>query len=239
VILMSSSERAAMLDAARAMGEKEYKRWKTIYKESPIVAPMNGFVILRSKEPGQTVSASDVVLVMADDLVIDANVDETDLKYMRIGQELIMSLDAFPDEKFGGIVEHIAYEATVVSNVTVYTVRIRPINKPKIFRSGMTATITVEIENKTGVLALPVEFINTVGDRNSVMVVAGKKDADKPRKSKGNFEVRQVELGLSDGRWTEIVSGLTEDDVVVILGMAKAKNAKSGGGMMGGQRVGR
>ena len=61
IIWMSSSERATMIDAARAIGDEEYARWQDIYKPTPIVAPMSGFIIYRQKEPGQTVTAADAI----------------------------------------------------------------------------------------------------------------------------------------------------------------------------------
>ncbi|MDR2772075.1 MAG: efflux RND transporter periplasmic adaptor subunit [Elusimicrobiota bacterium] len=245
LVLMSSNERASMIDAARAVSDKEYERWQTIYKETPISAPMNGFVILRDKEAGQTVGVSDAILAMADNLIIDASVDETDLKYIKIGQKLKARLDAYPDEQFDAVVEHIAYEATVVSNVTVYTIRIRPVSPPKNLRSGMTASIDVEIDNKENVPAIPSDFINTVGADHSVLVLADKKE--KPQKQdkgadkrppvqviktkNGDVMARKVEIGITDGKWTEIVSGLSKADTVVIV-RAK-KEAQQGAAPMG------
>ncbi|MCL2335678.1 MAG: efflux RND transporter periplasmic adaptor subunit [Endomicrobia bacterium] len=217
IIWMSSSERAAMIDAARAMGDSEYKRWQEIYKPTPIVAPMNGFIILRQNEPGQTVTSADAPLVMADDLIIEASVDETDLRYIKIGDTLNMYLDAYPDDTFQGRVEHIAYESTVVSNVTVYTIKIRPLKKPKVFRAGMTATITVTAESKKDAMTIPSSFLTDKNGKKTVTVQTGK----------GVFETRNVKTGMSDGRHTEILSGINENDTVVILKTATAAKAKS------------
>jgi len=220
IIWMSSSERAAMIDAARAIGDEEYQRWQTIYKPTPIVAPMNGFLILRQNEPGQTVTPTDAPLVMADDLIVEASVDETDLRYIKIGDRLSMYLDAYPDETFTGVVEHIAYESTVVSNVTVYTIKIRPDKKPKAFRSGMTATITVAAESKKDAMTIPSSFITDKNGKKTVVV----------RKGKNLFETREIKIGMTDGRFTEILSGVGENDTVVILrtaGVAKARSFMS------------
>ncbi|MDR2709697.1 MAG: efflux RND transporter periplasmic adaptor subunit [Elusimicrobiota bacterium] len=231
LVLMSSSERAAMLDAARSTSQKDYERWQAIYRETPIVAPMNGFIILRDKEPGQTVSASDVILAMADDLVVNANVDETDLKYISLLQRVQMYLDAYPDQSFEGIIEHIAYEATVVSNVTVYVIRIKPINPPQVFRSGMTATINIIIDERKDVWAIGVEYVLQINGKNFVTVLKntnkknerqtdapeGKQAHNRSKALPKNFELREVELGLSDGRFVEVVSGLNEDDTIVVL----------------------
>ncbi len=127
---LSSSERAALLDIAKSQGEQEYKKWQEIYKPTPIIAPLDGFIIVRNKEPGQTVTTNDNIVVMADELIIKAFVDETDLRYVKLGQKVRVSLDAYPDIKFSGIVEHIAYESNEISNVKVYEVKIKPVFSP-------------------------------------------------------------------------------------------------------------
>lgn len=220
IVWMSSSERAAMIDAARAISDEEFERWQAIYKPTPIVAPMDGFIILRSNEPGQTITAADAILVMADDLIVEASVDETDLRYIKIGDTLKMSLDAYPDEIFNGEVEHIAYESTVVSNVTVYTIKIRPVKKPKVFRAGMTATITVTAESKKDAWSIPSNFINERGGKKTITVKTMKN-------KKETFETRNVKTGVTDGRYTEIISGLDQGETAVLLKEQTKTKAKS------------
>lgn len=221
IVWMSSIERAAMIDAARAMGEEELERWQSIYKPTPIVAPMNGFIILRSKEPGQAITSADAILVMADDLIIEANVDETDLRYIKIGDTLKMSLDAYPDEIFNGVVEHIAYESTVVSNVTVYTVKIRPVKKPKFFRAGMTSTIIITAKSKKDAWSIPGSFINERAGKKTIMV-------KKPTQNgKYTLETREVTTGITDGRYTEILSGLKQGEIAITLKVKEKAKAKS------------
>ncbi|MCL2484674.1 MAG: efflux RND transporter periplasmic adaptor subunit [Endomicrobia bacterium] len=217
IVWMSSSERAAMTDAARAMGEEEYERWKNIYKPTPIVAPMDGFIIARQKEPGQTITASEAVLVMADDLIIESNVDETDLRYIKIGNELKMFLDAYPDENFKGVVEHISYESTVVSNVTVYKIKIRPLKKPSVFRAGMTATITITAESKNDAWSIPNNFITDSRTRKTVLV----------KGDRNIIETREIKTGITDGRYTEVVSGLEKNETVVTLRTQAKQKATS------------
>ncbi len=220
IVWMSSSERAAMTDAARAISEADFEKWKNIYKPTPIVAPMDGFIILRSNEPGQTITAADAILVMADDLIVEANIDETDLRYIKIGDKLDMYLDAYPDETFTGTVEHIAYESTVVSNVTVYTIKIRPDKKPKVFRAGMTATITVTAESKKDAWSIPNNFITERGGKKTVIIKISKN---------GNtvFETRNITTGVTDGRYTEILSGLKEGETAVTMKEQSKEKAKS------------
>lgn len=85
--LMSSTERAALLDAARLQGDLETTYWKSVYNATPLIAPIDGRVIVRSVEPGQTVTTADAVIVLSDRLIVQADVDETDIGEVAIGQE--------------------------------------------------------------------------------------------------------------------------------------------------------
>jgi macrolide-specific efflux system membrane fusion protein len=210
IVWMSSSERASLIDAARAISEKEHQRWQNIYKPAPIVAPMDGFIIARSKEPGQTVSSSDTILAMADDLIVFADIDETDLSRIEIGLKLRMYLDAYPAERFEGVVEHVYHESTSLNNVTVYTIRIKPLEKPKVFRAGMSVVITITAESKKDAMSIPSIFVTEKEQAKTVTIKTG--TAKKPI-----FEIREVTTGITDGKFTEIVSGLNASETVVVL----------------------
>ena len=145
---MSSTERAALLDAARAQGEESVKYWQQVYKPSPVVSPLNGFIIQRNVEPGQSFTLNDPILVMADRLIVKADVDETDLGRIKLGQEVQIILDAYPDKKIIGRVEHIAYESKVVNNVVIYEIDVQPLKVPDFFRSGMSATVNFMLAEK-------------------------------------------------------------------------------------------
>jgi macrolide-specific efflux system membrane fusion protein len=228
---MSSSDRAALLDAASAKGEEEVKKWSDIYKPAPIMAPMDGFIIARSKEPGQTIAAGEDLLVMSDTLIVEENVDETDLRNVSVGRRAAIFLDAYPDKKFPGVVEHVAYESTVINNVTVYLVKVRPERTPPAFRAGMTATVDMVAEKKDNVLMLPIDAVIDNGRRKFVMVkVAGSKRPER----------RTVETGISNGRQVEIVDGISEEDEVLSAParMHGGGAAMPGGGIRGGGRSG-
>jgi macrolide-specific efflux system membrane fusion protein len=202
---MSSTDRAALLDAARAKGTAELARWEELYKPAPLVAPLSGRVIARNVEPGQTVTSSDAVLVLSDRLIVKAQVDETDMAQIRLGQPARVVLDAFPDSPLAATVEHIAFEAKTVSNVTIYEVDVLPRDPPAYLRSGMTANVTFHVDEKKDVLLLPAVAVKT-GETAEVLVPAGK----------GKSQTRIVETGLSNGKTIEIRSGLTEGDAVVV-----------------------
>ena len=205
---LSSTERAALLDAARAKGAEELARWEDLYKPAPLIAPLDGVVIARKVEPGQTVTAADAVLVMSDKLILKAQVDETDVGQIRLGQKAAIALDAYPREPFDGKVEHIAFEAETVNNVTIYEVDVLPLTVPPFMRSGMTANITFLVEEKKDALTVPTEALREHRGRTTVLTP--------PAKPKEKPVPVDVVPGISDGKRTEIVEGVKEGDTVLI-----------------------
>ena len=93
--MLSSTERAALLDAAKLQGKSEQEYWQKVYKETAVMAPMEGQVIVRSVDPGQTVTASDSLFVLSDRLIVKAYVDETDIGRIKAGQKAVIGLDAY------------------------------------------------------------------------------------------------------------------------------------------------
>ena len=222
---VSSNERASLLDAARAHGPEEEKRWEKIYKPAPVTAPLDGFIIARNNEPGQTITVTDAFLVMADKLIVDANVDETDLRYIKLGQRVSILVDAYPDNQYAGVVDQIAYESQVVNNVTVYLVKVLPLETPPVFKSGMTATIIFASEPKENILTLPFDAVRVKNGKQYVLV---KVEGDKP-------EERFIETGISNAKTVEITSGLTDKDTVLIEKNKQRKgNVPTFGGAMPG-----
>jgi len=219
---MSSMDRAALLDAARVVGEEEYSRWLNVYRPAPIIAPLDGFIIARLKEPGQTISSSEALLVMADELIVEANVDETDLSRIELGQRVNIFLDAYPNERFPAEVEHIAFESQVISNVTVYPVKINPLEVPPQFRAGMSTTVRVKADERENALLLPLE---AVIDRRGGKFI-------RVKNPQGKLEEVPVETGISDGRRIEIVSDLSESAEVAVPRLAGS--SRSGARTTGG-----
>ena len=211
---MSSVERAALLDAARAQGDAAVKRWEEAYKVAPLLAPLDGMIIVRSVEPGQTVTTADPVVVLSDRLIVEALVDETDLSMIQLGQKTEIRLDAYAQEVFQGKVDHITFESKLENNVNVYAIDILPEKVPASFRSGMTANVTFVVKEKKGALLLPSEAI-----------VAWPKSVPKPPSAEfavyekafgGKLVPLAVKIGESDGRMTEITEGPKEGTEVVI-----------------------
>jgi len=216
---MSSNERATLLDAARSEGKEEYERWKNIYKPAPVIAPLSGFIIQRNIEPGQSVTTADPILVMADKLIVKAQVDETDIGKIKVGQAVNLELDAYQGQKIPGKVEHIAYESELINNVNIYYVDIVPMKVPSFFRSGMSATVNFTLQEKKGVLLLPLNAVKKITNRTYVFI----KD-----KETGKAKGIQIETGLENSNHVEIVSGLKEGESVIIP-TAKMIESVSGG----------
>jgi len=202
--LMSSTDRAALLDAARLQGGDTLKRWEDVYNVTPLLAPIDGEVIVQKIKPGKNVTTSDAVLVLSNRLILQAQVDETDIGKVKLEQAVIIGLDAYPQIEVSGKVDHIYYESTVVSNVTTYYVDIVPNEVPDVFRSGMSASVKIIRESIDNALLLPRDVVKQDGDQNYVLVNQG-----------GAPFRRDVQIGLSDDVYAQITNGISAQDRVI------------------------
>lgn len=219
--LMSSTERAAFIDVARTQDAATLKYWEDAYKPIPLIAPIGGTVIVRAVEPGQTVTTATAVLVLSDRLIVKAEIDETDIGRVRLGQSAAIQLDAHPDIRAQGRVSHISFESKTINNVTMYEVEVVPEKISAEFRSGMSANISIIERVRDRALLLPLEAV-TIDENGSSVLVAT--EGTKPQR-------RAVTTGLSDDRNVEIVSGLSIDDRVALPEKKRAaKQAPARGG---------
>ena len=209
------------------------------FQGSNIVAPMDGLVLTKNVEIGESITsgvssfnAGTVLFTVADvtKMIIKAGVNEVDIGKIRVGLPVNLSLDAYPKTKFAGRIDRIAPAVRVDDKVRVFDVEIRLDAQGKELRSGMTANIEVLGEKKEKVLTVPVE---SVFQRDEGEIVFLKKQIDpkaapaKPAKTTSNgekdkdawkqfFEKRVVVTGLSDNRRVEIVKGLKAGDEVAL-----------------------
>lgn len=218
---MSSTERAALLDTARAQGEETLKYWEDAYKATPLIAPIDGEVIVRAVEPGQTVTSSDAVIVLSDRLIVKAQVDETDIGKVAVGQKAVIGLDAYPEIEAEAVVDHISYESNIVNNVTIYEVDILPKEAPEVFRSGMSANVDIIENAKDNILAIPLEAVNEDKEGRFVLLKQGR----------GKAIRQKIELGISDEKNVEVTSGLAPKDKIIVktkkYNPSKNSNSKS------------
>jgi macrolide-specific efflux system membrane fusion protein len=197
---ISSTERAALMDSARAAGGKEVEFWQDIYKPAPLIAPLDGHIISTAVVPGQVVVAAQTVFTMSDYLIVQANVDETDLSHVHLGQSVDITFDSYPDAHLTGKVHEIAYDATTVNNVTTYLVNIYLDSTPDYVRSGISTNVYLRISDRPNVLRVPT---NTITADGNVLVIPSPGAAPEPR---------HITTGESDGAWTEVTDGLNEGD---------------------------
>ena len=127
---------------------------------------------------------------------------------MKIGQKALIGLDAYPDIRVTGAVEHIYYESHLQNNVNIYNVDIIPDRIPDVFRSGMSANIKIIVQEKSGALLLPV---SAVQNRNGKTVVLQKNGSTQEA-----LRYSPVHIGLQDESNIEIVTGLTDSSVVLL-----------------------
>lgn len=212
-----------------------------------IYSPIDGVVLNRAVEQGQTVAASfntPTLFTIANDLKkmqVEADVDEADIGQVKIGQKVEFTVDAYPDLTFDGRVNQIRMQPTVTSNVVTYTVIVEAPNPDEKLFPGMTANITVITQNAKG-LAVPAEALSfrpTPDVFKSLgMEKPGKKgkeskpDTDFPDKQRSvwvktgeGIERKVVKVGLNDGVNAIIENGLTGNETV-ILSVAEEKTEK-------------
>ena len=150
------SSEAALVQAQSQLHTAEVNREHTV-----ITAPIDGIVIQRAVEPGQTVNAgmnAPLLFVLAADLTkmqVNANIDEADVGSMRPGQRVTFRVDAFPNETFVGAVQQVRLQPTTVQNVVTYQTVIDVPNPQYKLKPGMTANVSIEVARKSNVLRVP------------------------------------------------------------------------------------
>jgi len=230
---MSSTDRAAILDAARAQGPESLAKWQDTYKPTPIIAPLPGVIILRNVVEGQTVDATTVVCAMSDTLIVVAQVDESDVGRVHVDMPSRITLDSYPDKPVEGKVFDILYEGKNVSSVIQYGVKIKVHPVPKFFRSQMTANISFIVQRKPKALLIPAAAVKELpGGSKQVLVPSG--DPEQPPVAK------EITTGVESGDSVEVLDGLEVGDKVLV---ARAKYVPQQGPqssplMMGGKPSG-
>jgi membrane fusion protein, macrolide-specific efflux system len=214
---LSSTERATVLDEAAAQGASQLAHWEQYYEESPLLSPEDGQIIYLPTVPGQVVSTGVTIMVMSDHLMVDTQVDETDLAQIKKDQDATITLDAYPNNPFPGKVHRISYFSILVNNVTTYEVDVWPIKIPPFMRSGMTANVVFNVSKKPDVLLIPSEALQQSEGQTGVML-AGAKKGDKPH-------FQPVQTGATDGKQVEVVSGLADGDRVLLKSFSASQLA--------------
>lgn len=190
-----------------------------------ITSPIDGIILTRAVEEGQTVASSfstPTLFTIAKDLTdmrVIADIDEADIGGVREGQRVTFTVDAFPDDVFEGRVTQVRQEATTESNVVTYEVVISAPNPDLKLKPGLTANVTIITKEVKDVLAVPVAALRFAPNEN--LLNDGETIADCQGKTKvwvregSTFKAIAVETGESNGVLTEIKRGLKGGENVI------------------------
>jgi len=190
-----------------------------------ITSPINGIVLSKAVEEGQTVAASfstPTIFTIAKDLTdmrVIADVDEADIGEVEVGQTVSFTVDAYPNDTFSGRVTQVRQEAQTSNNVVTYEVVISAPNKDLKLKPGLTASVTIHTLDRTNVLSVKSRALRFTPTQDVVGNIIKIQDCNGKNKlwtKEGNKLVaHSVSIGVSDGIRTEILGGLPEGKVVV------------------------
>jgi len=202
---------------------------------SIIRSPVDGTVINRQVDVGQTVAASfqtPTLFQIGKDLTqmqIDSTVSEADIGQIKVGQPVKFRVDAFPDTEYTGAVRQVRLNATTAQNVVTYNVVVNVANPDLALMPGMTANLRVLVETRPDVLRVPTTALRFRPQVGNVVEGAGKlRGAAVYRLVDGKPERVTVKTGISDKAFTQIVAGkLKQGDVVIVADLAAKKDNAS------------
>ena len=204
--------------AALGLAQRQVEAAQATLKESQarlayatIIAPISGVIASVSTQEGETVAAGlnapiFVTIVDLKRLQVDAFVDEVDIGKIQGGQKVVFTVDAFPAMEFEGKVVAIYPKAVIQENVVNYDVVV-DITSPYdgLLKPDMTASVTIMLEARPNVLAVPVEAVKRERGKTLLYVLTD-----------GRAEPREVKTGWKDGPWIEIAGGVEEGQTVFL-----------------------
>jgi HlyD family secretion protein len=251
-------------EAAVVIREAAVRKAAVDLERCTIEAPIDGVVISRSVDVGQTVAASlsaPTLFVIANDLTkmqINASVAEADIGGVEVGQDVNFTVDAFPSQRFHGRVVQVRNAPVTVQNVVTYDTIIEVANPELRLKPGMTANVSIVVASRENVLTVPNAALrfrppdvatsvapSTAGGPNATPKTRGGTSAGRAvyvapgGKDRPAPERVPVKTGITDGVLTEIVEGLQEGDAVVIgvrFDQANSDSRSGGSNPFGGPR---
>ena len=205
--------------------KEEVQRAQTSLGYATITSPIDGVVLSKSVEEGQTVAASfstPELFTIAQDLTnmqVVADVDEADIGDVKEGERVSFTVDAYPDDTFEGEVKQVRQEATTTNNVVTYEVVISAPNADLKLKPGLTANVTIYTAERKGVLSVPSKALRFTPQKETVgkmKIVDATNAKNKVWTIEGNSIVaHKVNIGMTDGTNTQIVGGIAEGTKVV------------------------
>lgn len=217
--------------AQMAQTEAALKITETNLRYTKIVSPVNGTVVSRNVDTGQTVAASfqtPTLFNIAQDLTkmqVNSSVAEADIGKIQIGQPVEFTVDAYPDSPFKGSVSEIRNAPVTVQNVVTYDVVVKVDNPELKLKPGMTANVSIIVSSKSDVLRIPNAALRfRPSDQQKI--------SEKREKGSGvwvleNEKLKRIAIttGISDGAYTELLSGeIREGQEVIVESLSKPKN---------------
>lgn len=205
--------------------KEEVQRAQTNLGYATITSPIDGVVLSKSVEEGQTVAASfstPELFTIAQDLTnmqVVADVDEADIGDVKEGERVTFTVDAYPDDTFEGEVKQVRQEATTTNNVVTYEVVISAPNADLKLKPGLTANVTIYTAERKGVLSVPSKALRFTPQKETVgkmKIVDAANAKNKVWTIEGNSIVaHKVNIGMTDGTNTQIVGGIAEGTKVI------------------------
>ena len=239
--ILASEADIAVVKAEIAMQETDISKMR-------ILSPVNGIVLKRTAEPGQTVASSlqaPVLFTLAEDLArmqLEANVDEADIGAVKTGQRAAFTVDAYPGKSFPAVIDAIEYSPNVTDNVVTYKALLIVDNSELLLRPGMTATAQIVTHEITDALAVPnaaLRYVPPQKPKSQGFSITSIFMPRMPRFEKSTSQAVdgertlwvlengapravKVKTGMSDGRLTEIISGELKPGAELIVSSKQA-----------------
>ena len=209
---------------------------ETALAGTQLVAPFDGTILETNVSEGDQVTTNTAILTLAnlETLQVVASVDETTIRQVSKGQDAVITFDAFPGQRFTGMVLAVPLQGTLQGDVMVYAVPLSLTGAEKLaLRVGMTANVEIQVEQVTDALLVPTIALRQSNGLYQVLVP----NTTDPN---GAAETVPVEIGLSDGTYTQITKGLNAgDQVLVEVSTSSADETQMmGPGDMGGMDMG-
>lgn len=208
-----------------ASSRENVQRAQTNLGYATITSPIDGTVISKSVEEGQTVAASfntPELFTIAKDLKnmqVIANVDEADIGGVAVGNRVNFTVDAYPDDTFEGVVKQVRLEATTTNNVVTYEVVISAPNADLKLKPGLTANVTIYTKEQANILSVANKALRFTPTKETVgkdMKIVDCKGKNKVWTLNGNtLTAHSVNIGQSDAMHTQIISGIKAGQSVV------------------------
>ncbi|MBQ4276987.1 MAG: efflux RND transporter periplasmic adaptor subunit [Bacteroidaceae bacterium] len=201
-----------------AVQQQNVTKAQTNLGYATILSPIDGVVLSREVEEGQTVASAmttPTLFIIAQDLTdmrVIADIDEADIGGVREGQHVVFTVDAYPDDTFDGTVTQVRQQATTESNVVTYEVVIAAPNESLKLKPGLTASVSIFTLEKNGVLAVPSKALRFTP--NEAILTPDQKIEDCEGTTKvwtfdgTTFRAHPVQIGTTNGTLTEIISGI-------------------------------